>query len=153
METFLTSLCTFLLFNHCSRCIKKPILGKFSTTPFEKIKNPKVVIYIKPWDDEVFASFLTLLKYIQENQCRAKIDCFVEKWLYDMVKESDAATQLGITLDSLRIFDNKDDELKCKINYLLTLGGDGTILYAAKQFPGDYIPLIVSFALVSLFLM
>jgi NAD kinase len=107
-------------------------LGKISTTPFEKIKNPKVIIFIKPWDDEVFACFLTLLKYIQENQCRAKIDCFVEKWLYDMVEESETATQLGITLDALRLFDNKDDELKCKINYLLTLGGDGTILYAAK---------------------
>lgn len=35
-----------------------------------------------------------------------------------------------------------------KISYLVTLGGDGTILYAAKQFPGEYIPLIISFALV-----
>ena len=73
-----------------------------------------------------------MLKYILENQGRAKIDCFVEQWLYDMVEASEAAKQLGITLDSLRIFDNKDDELKCRINYLLTLGGDGTILYAAK---------------------
>ena len=91
-----------------------------------------MVIYIKPLDDEVFASFLTMLKYIQENQGRAKIACFVEKWLYEMVEGSEAAKKLGITLDSLRIFDNKDDELKCRINYLLTLGGDGTILYAAK---------------------
>jgi hypothetical protein len=44
-------------------CIKKPILGKISTTPFEKRKNPTVVIYIKPWDDEVFACFLSMLKY------------------------------------------------------------------------------------------
>ena len=56
----------------------------------------------------------------------------MEKWLYDLVEESETATQLGIKLETLRIFDNKDDELKCKINYLLTLGGDGTILYAAK---------------------
>jgi NAD kinase len=49
-----------------------------------------------------------------------------------MVEGSEAAKKLGITLDLLRIFDNKDDELKCRINYLLTLGGDGTILYAAK---------------------
>ena len=56
----------------------------------------------------------------------------MEKWLYKMVEGSEAAKKLGITLDLLRIFDNKDDELKCRINYLLTLGGDGTILYAAK---------------------
>ena len=55
---------------------------------------------------------------------------------------------MGITCESLSIFNSKDEEVKTKINYLITLGGDGTILYAAKQFPGEYIPLIVSFALV-----
>jgi hypothetical protein len=39
---------------------------------------------------------------------------------------------MGITADQLQIFDNKNEELKLKIHYLVTLGGDGTILYAAK---------------------
>jgi peptide chain release factor 2 len=38
---------------------------------------------------------------------------------------------------------------KKKIGYMITLGGDGTILYGAKQFTGSYIPLVVSFAMVS----
>lgn len=35
---------------------------------------------------------------------------------------------------------------------MVTLGGDGTILYGAKQFTGPYIPFVVSFAMVSNFL-
>ena len=73
----------------------------------------------------------------------------VEQWLLDQVKGSEAAKGQGISCDTLNVFNSKDEELKRRINYLITLGGDGTILYAAKQFPGEYIPLIVSFALVS----
>jgi NAD kinase len=73
----------------------------------------------------------------------------VEQWLLDQVKGSQAAKEQGISSDTLNVFNSKDEELKLRINYLITLGGDGTILYAAKQFPGEYIPLIVSFALVS----
>ena len=41
---------------------------------------------------------------------------------------------------------------KCKrtITYLVTLGGDGTILYAAKQFNGNFIPPMITFAQGSL---
>ena len=77
------------------------------------------------------------------------MDCLVEQWLLDQVKGSQAAKEQGISSDTLNVFNSKDEELKLRINYLITLGGDGTILYAAKQFPGEYIPLIVSFALVS----
>jgi NAD kinase len=72
----------------------------------------------------------------------------VEQWLIDQVRDSGMATEQGISCECLNVFNNKDEEIKLRINYLITLGGDGTILYAAKQFPGDYIPLIVSFALV-----
>jgi NAD kinase len=40
------------------------------------------------------------------------------------------------------------EDLKKGMHYLVTLGGDGTILYAAKQFSGDFIPPIVSFGMV-----
>ncbi len=38
------------------------------------------------------------------------------------------------------------EEEKRQFEYILTLGGDGTILWASKQFNGDYIPPLVSFA-------
>ena len=56
---------------------------------------------------------------------------------------------IGINLEQLHLFSNKDEATKKKISYMVTLGGDGTILYGAKQFTGSYIPLVVSFAMVS----
>lgn len=65
-----------------------------------------------------------------------------------MTESLKANPDLGINLEQLHLFSSKDDGLKKKISYMITLGGDGTILYGAKQFTGPYIPLIVSFAMV-----
>ena len=80
----------------------------------------------------------------------SKIKCFVEQWLIDKMTESLKANPvIGINLEQLHLFSNKDEATKKKISYMVTLGGDGTILYGAKQFTGSYIPLVVSFAMVS----
>ena len=57
------SLCKNLLLI-INSCIKKPILPKISTIPFQKSKNPRAVFFIKPWDDDVLASFIEMLKYL-----------------------------------------------------------------------------------------
>ena len=44
------------------------------------------------------------------------------------------------------IFENKGEDSRKLIDYIITLGGDGTILWASKQFCGDYIPPLISFA-------
>jgi hypothetical protein len=33
-----------------------------TSLPFKKFIEPRVAIFIKPWDDEVFACFLQMLK-------------------------------------------------------------------------------------------
>ena len=38
-----------------------------------------------------------------------------------------------------------DDVFRSSIDFIVTLGGDGTILWAAKQFNGDIIPPLVTF--------
>ena len=38
------------------------------------------------------------------------------------------------------------DELKPQIDYIITLGGDGTLLWAAKQFNTCRIPPMITFA-------
>jgi len=43
-------------------CTKRPVLKTQGTTPFEKVPNPYIVIFIKPWDDEVLANFISMLK-------------------------------------------------------------------------------------------
>ena len=76
------------------------------------------------------------------------MDCYVEKWIKEGVAESAEAAEAGLTDESLKLFNSKDEAFKRRLHYIITLGGDGTILYAAKQFTGTYIPPIVSFALV-----
>jgi NAD kinase len=57
----------------------------------------------------------------------------VEQWLIDKITESlKANPDLGINLEQLHLFSNKDESNKKKISYMITLGGDGTILYGAK---------------------
>jgi NAD kinase len=56
----------------------------------------------------------------------------------------------SIDMDKINIFNSKDEVAKKGFHYAITLGGDGTILYAAKQFTGRYIPPIISFAQVSI---
>lgn len=37
------------------------------------------------------------------------------------------------------------EECKRQINFIVTLGGDGTILWASKQFSGSYVPPLITF--------
>lgn len=51
----------------------------------------------------------------------------------------------------IKKFANKPDcpesiELQKTINYIITLGGDGTILWASKQFWTSFIPPLVAFS-------
>ena len=76
----------------------------------------------------------------------------MEEWLIEKITEAlKANPDLGINLEQLHLFSSKDEVTKKKISYMITLGGDGTILYGAKQFTGPTIPFVVSFAMVSRF--
>jgi NAD kinase len=71
------------------------------------------------------------------NQSRSRIKCYVEQWLIDKVKEQQQqqdreSREVDFNLDHLNLFSAKDEYLKKKISYMVTLGGDGTILYGAK---------------------
>ena len=37
------------------------------------------------------------------------------------------------------------EDFRRSINFIITLGGDGTILWASKQFSGDYVPPLITF--------
>jgi NAD kinase len=57
----------------------------------------------------------------------------------------DYIKEYGIT-KQLRGYTNLTEADKRLVSYIVTLGGDGTILYAAKQFNGDFIPPMITFA-------
>ena len=51
----------------------------------------------------------------------------------DKIQETQLVNaELGINHEQFYLFSNKDEEIKPKIAYMITLGGDGTILYGAK---------------------
>ena len=45
-----------------------------------------------------------------------------------------------------KVFENKDEMDRQGVDFIITLGGDGTILWASKQFYQDYVPPLISFA-------
>ena len=147
--------------NGTNGCAKKR-QQQFDIKPFHEIANPKIMFYLKPWDDEVFKEFFEVLKYVtninlytpnrflQERTRERKIGYLMEQWLFDELREAkDEVEKHGLILDELQVFNCKDEEMKQNIQYLITFGGDGTILYAAKQFHKDYIPPIIAFSFVS----
>lgn len=72
-----------------------------------------------------------------------------EKWVIDKMKSTVSEECMrSAKIDELVEFDKTNENEMRTIQFLVTLGGDGTILYAAKQFHGDYIPPIISFAMV-----
>jgi NAD+ kinase len=50
----------------------------------------------------------------------------------------------------MTVWHNKDFSDRQKINLIITMGGDGTICWAAKQFSGNYQPPMICFAQGSL---
>lgn len=79
------------------------------------------------------------------------IKLFVDQWIIDSLvkcrENNDPKNRAVVTEGKLPIlFENKDDEERMMIDYIITLGGDGTILWAAKQFYKNYVPPLISFA-------
>jgi NAD+ kinase len=94
------------------------------------------MVYCKPFDPEVAVSFVKLYKFMQENF--PNIQIFADKWLIEEIKEN---------LQVLpKVFENKGEESRKEIDCIITLGGDGTILWASKQFRRQHFPPLISFA-------
>ena len=72
-------------------------------------------------------------RFIKSSEKTSGMMIYIEKWLIDKLNEYQKDGEISdLKIEDLCIFDIKnEDELKT-IKYLVTLGGDGTILYAAK---------------------
>ena len=78
------------------------------------------------------------------------IEILVAPDLYQTYQQSQGIAALEGVTKTIKSFDKLTDELKRSIDYIITLGGDGTILWAAKMFNGDFIPPMITFAQGSL---
>ena len=80
------------------------------------------MVYCKPFDPEVTNSFVKLYKYMQEKF--PNIQIYADKWLVDEIRDD--------LLDLPYAFDNTGEQVRKEIDCIITLGGDGTILWASK---------------------
>lgn len=113
---------------------------KLHSLEFTKDSAPKkVLIFCKPWDDEVLEHFVKLVNFI--NVEFSHLEILVEQWVIEAVKENNYNL---IKLPSF--FNNAGPKEREEIDYIITLGGDGTILWACKQFHETYIPPLITFS-------
>ena len=68
----------------------------------------------------------------------------------DLLIQINSAKQKGMGDDLKEITTIFSEENKSQINFIITLGGDGTILWAAKQFNTGICPPMITFAQGSL---
>ena len=78
------------------------------------------MVYCKPFDTEVTKSFIKLFRFMQQNY--PNIEIFVENWLIDEIKHDPMP----------QAFENFGEKVRKDIDCIITLGGDGTILWASK---------------------
>lgn len=127
-------------------------LAKRGTSTLREIDSPRIMIYIKPWDSEVYENFFRFVRSLQELEDKHNliIECTVAKELYDEYEKSDELKKKHGVTKQLSTFISMTPECQRQINYIVTLGGDGTILWASKQFSGNYIPPLITFSQGSL---
>lgn len=139
--------------NFDARKLQAPSLReKIHSNRFEHFLPHKVLAYVKPFDAEVMQSFDTLFRYITKNHNFVQV--YTEQWVIEELKSlrSKQKPEEDHEVDSLihkiipNLYPSDDPKFKKEIDYIITLGGDGTILWAAKQFTGDYIPPLICFA-------
>ena len=132
--------------------LQEPKLGEklASQQLLDCILVRKVMIYCKPFDLDVIYSFMKVHKYMQENY--PHIEIYVDDWVLDEITRVKEDTERCddeevCTADYFpNIFVNSGEKVREEIDFIITLGGDGTILWASKQFRRDHFPPLVSFA-------
>ena len=112
-------------------------------------RNPSILIFIKPWDDEVFLSFITLLEFIEhmEGELGISVTLVLPEDLQVRTQAymSEGRSTLRKEINAVLTESNKHE-----IDYIITLGGDGTLLWAAKQYNRGRVPPIITFTQGSL---
>ena len=80
-------------------------------------------------------STLFSFRYLSDNH--KEVTIFLDNWIIDALKkliEKDDPRNMPVVKEGKLpiLFENKDEEARKKIDFIVTLGGDGTILWAAK---------------------
>ncbi|VAH69483.1 hypothetical protein VPH35_047825 [Triticum aestivum] len=104
--------------------------------------RPQTVLFItKPNSNSVRVLCAEMVRWLKEHK---NINVFVEPWVSKELLTDDSN-------HTVQTWDNDDDKkmLHKKVDLIVTLGGDGTVLWAASLFKGP-VPPVVAFAMGSL---
>lgn len=104
--------------------------------------RPQTVLFItKPNSNSVRVLCAEMVRWLKEHK---NINVIVEPWVSKELLTEDSNHQV-------QTWDNDDDKkmLHKKVDLIVTLGGDGTVLWAASLFKGP-VPPVVAFAMGSL---
>ncbi|CAI2371666.1 unnamed protein product [Moneuplotes crassus] len=133
--------------NPLSKCMVKTInpRNNYSHISIEKLH---VLIISKPFDWECQEQFLKVILCLQKSGIKTYTNqVSLEYAIKDEMIENyrDKSLIDKIDFDSVHIFEEETNI----INRVITLGGDGTILFAIKMFYNTRVPPIISFGLGS----
>ena len=97
-------------------------------------------------DEEVLVSCMKIFDYLDKNF--KNINVHVEQWVLDdySILPAELHSENFKNGHFPEIFVNSSAEVRLSIDYIVTLGGDGTILWASKQFHDEYIPPMICFS-------
>lgn len=137
-------------FGPCGRIMKNSAMVMTIQDPASQrltwYKPPLTVLVIKKVRDAmVIPPFIQLVKWFIHEK---RMVVFVESAIMDdhLLTNNPA---FGHIQDKLMTFDEKKDDLTDKIDFVVCLGGDGTLLYASSLFQQS-VPPIMAFHLGSL---
>ncbi|CAH1116330.1 unnamed protein product [Phaedon cochleariae] len=137
-------------FGPCGRIMKNSSMVMTIQDPASQrltwYKPPLSVLVIKKVRDvNVYLPFIQLVKWLIEEK---RMVVFVEAAVMDDTK-LDHYNSFTTIKDKLMTFRDGKDELTDKIDFIICLGGDGTLLYASQLFQQS-VPPVMAFHLGSL---
>jgi len=112
------------------------------------VKIPKIMVFIKPWDESVFENFMVFMQTCKTlmEEYELPIDFYAAFELVDEFKKAkDLKKKYGLDDSDLNGVGKLTREFQMSVNFIITLGGDGTILWASKQFSCFYVPPLITF--------
>ncbi|KAI5961623.1 POS5 [Candida pseudojiufengensis] len=131
-------------------------LPNYEKSPTSKLYNIKynqplinVLMIKKPWDSTVREAMIELINHLHLNYPQIKV-LVTEDVADELNNEKTTLNQiLDKSIDHI-IYTGKNKEIINKVDLMITLGGDGTILRGVSLFSNVKVPPVLSFAMGTL---
>lgn len=136
--------------NHLNECSEMC----FSSTPNSKLqplvwRNPlrNVLVVKKPWSQITKDAMVQFINHIYRKY--PQINIIVQADVVEEIKQDLEKSITGVLKPQI-LYTGSNEEIGNKVDLMVTLGGDGTILRAVSLFSNTQVPPILSFSLGTL---